>query len=63
MMRFLIQKNLKNKRQKNYFIYVKEKLNHEISISELLIICSVNLNGSGDIIPGKFFHYYSSGKK
>ncbi len=40
-----------------------EKLNHEISISELLIVCSVNLNGSGDIIPGKFFHYYSSGKK
>tara|TARA_E500000178_G_scaffold127336_1_gene127096 strand:- start:8 stop:1282 length:1275 start_codon:yes stop_codon:yes gene_type:complete len=57
-------KEFKKIRDRKIISYMsKEKLNHEISISELLIICSVNLDGSGDIIPGKFFHYYSSGKK
>ena len=38
-------------------------MDKEISISELLIVCSVNIEGSNDIIPGKFFHYLSSGKR
>ena len=54
-------KKIRNRKINSYMS--NDKLNHEISISELLIVCSVNLNGSGDIIPGKFFHYYSSGKK
>ena len=41
----------------------KDNLDKEISISELLLVCSVNVEGSNDIIPGKFFHYLSSGKK
>ena len=41
----------------------KNNLDKEISISELLMVCSVNIEGSNDIIPGKFFHYLSSGKK
>ncbi len=41
----------------------KKNLDKEISISELLMVCSVNVKGSNDIIPGKFFHYLSSGKK
>jgi len=27
------------------------------------MVCSVNVEGSNDIIPGKFFHYLSSGKR
>ena len=27
------------------------------------MVCSVNVEESNDIIPGKFFHYLSSGKK
>ena len=41
----------------------KKNLDKEISISELLMVCSVNVEESNDIIPGKFFHYLSSGKK
>ena len=41
----------------------KDNLDKEISISELLLVCSVNVEGSNDIIPGKFYHYLSSGKK
>ena len=41
----------------------KNNLDKEISISELLMVCSVNIEGSNDIIPGKFFHYLSSGKR
>ena len=41
----------------------KNNLDQEISISELLMVCSVNVEGSNDIIPGKFFHYLSSGKR
>jgi hypothetical protein len=41
----------------------KNNLDKEISISELLLVCSVNVEGSNDIIPGKFYHYLSSGKK
>ena len=41
----------------------KDKLDKEISISELLLVCSVNVEGSNDIIPGKFYHYLSSSKK
>jgi glycosyltransferase involved in cell wall biosynthesis len=41
----------------------KNNLDEEISISELLMVCSVNIEGSNDIIPGKFFHYLSSGKR
>ena len=41
----------------------KNNLDKEISISELLLVCSVNVEGSNDIVPGKFFHYLSSGKK
>ena len=41
----------------------KNNLDKEISISELLMVCSVNVEGSNDIIPGKFFHYLSSGKR
>ena len=41
----------------------KNNLDKEISVSELLMVCSVNIEGSNDIIPGKFFHYLSSGKK
>ena len=38
-------------------------LNEEICISEILVVCSVNVEGCNDIVPGKFFHYLSSGKK
>tara|TARA_Y100000813_G_scaffold72891_1_gene51608 strand:- start:693 stop:1214 length:522 start_codon:yes stop_codon:yes gene_type:complete len=41
----------------------KDEIDNEIEISELLVVCSVNLNDSNDIVPGKFFHYLSSGKK
>ena len=41
----------------------KDNLDKEISISELLLVCSVNVDGSNDIIPGKFYHYLSSSKK
>jgi len=41
----------------------KDNLDKEISISELLLVCSVNVEGSNDIIPGKFYHYLSSSKK
>ena len=41
----------------------KNNLDKEISVSELLMVCSVNVEGSNDIIPGKFFHYLSSGKR
>ena len=54
---------LKNKRQKLFLICQKRNLDKEISISELLMVCSVNVEESNDIIPGKFFHYLSSGKK
>ena len=40
----------------------KSELDKEIGISELLVVCSVNMKGSNDIIPGKFFHYLSSNK-
>ena len=41
----------------------KDEIDNEIEISELLVVCSVNLNDSNDIVPGKFFHYLSAGKK
>ena len=41
----------------------QKDLNKEICISEVLIVCSVNVKGCDDIVPGKFFHYLSSGKK
>ena len=41
----------------------KNEIDNEIEISELLVVCSVNLNDSNDIVPGKFFHYLSSGKR
>lgn len=41
----------------------KSDLNKEICISEVLVVCSVNIKGCDDIIPGKFFHYLSSNKK
>ena len=41
----------------------KNKLDKEIEISEILVVCSVNMKGCNDIVPGKFFHYLSSGKK
>jgi len=28
-----------------------------------LVVCSVNMKGCNNIVPGKFFHYLSSGKK
>ena len=40
----------------------KSELDKEIGISELLVVCSVNMKSSNDIIPGKFFHYLSSNK-
>ena len=40
----------------------KSDLDKEIGISELLVVCSVNMKSSNDIIPGKFFHYLSSNK-
>ena len=53
-------KNLENRR---LFLHVQKDLNEEICISEVLIVCSVNIKGCDDIVPGKFFHYLSSGKK
>ena len=41
----------------------KNELDKEIEISEILVVCSVNMKGCNDIVPGKFFHYLSSGKK
>ena len=40
----------------------KSELDKEIGISELLVVCSVNMKSSNDIVPGKFFHYLSSNK-
>ena len=40
----------------------KNEIDKEIEISELLVVCSVNMKGCNDIIPGKFFHYLSSRK-
>ena len=53
----------KAQRPKDYFLHVQKDLNEEICISEVLIVCSVNVKECNDIVPGKFFHYLSSGKK
>ena len=54
-------KNLKNHKIISYMS--QNDLNKEICISEVLVVCSVNIKGCDDIVPGKFFHYLSSGKK
>ena len=57
-------KEFKNLENRKIISYMSQKdLNKEICISEVLIVCSVNVKGCDDIVPGKFFHYLSSGKK
>jgi hypothetical protein len=57
-------KEFKKLKQRKIISYMSQKdLNEEICISEVLIVCSVNIKGCDDIVPGKFFHYLSSGKK
>ena len=41
----------------------KNEIDKEIEISEVLVVCSVNMKDCNDIVPGKFFHYLSSGKR
>tara|TARA_B100000886_G_scaffold340283_1_gene308930 strand:- start:607 stop:1857 length:1251 start_codon:yes stop_codon:yes gene_type:complete len=40
----------------------KDELDYEISISQLLLVSSVNMPEVNDVITGKFFHYLSSKK-
>ena len=57
-------KEFKKLKNQKIISYMSQKdLNEEICISEVLIVCSVNIKGCNDIVPGKFFHYLSSGKK
>ena len=57
-------KEFKKLKQRKIISYMSQNdLNEEICISEILVVCSVNVEGCNDIVPGKFFHYLSSGKK
>ena len=57
-------KEFKKLKQRKIISYMSQNdLNEEICISEILVVCSVNIEGCNDIVPGKFFHYLSSGKK
>tara|TARA_B100000989_G_C19522254_1_gene464801 strand:+ start:1500 stop:2750 length:1251 start_codon:yes stop_codon:yes gene_type:complete len=58
------KKFLKIKKYCSFNTYLsKEKLDYEISISQLLLVSSVNMPKVNDVITGKFFHYLSSRKK
>ena len=58
------KKFLKIKKYCSFYPYLsKEKLDYEISISQLLLVSSVNMPKVNDVITGKFFHYLSSRKK
>ena len=57
-------KEFKKLKNRKIISYMSQKdLNEEICISEVLVVCSINIKGCNDIVPGKFFHYLSSGKK
>ena len=57
-------KEFKNLENRKIISYMSQKdLNKEICISEVLIVCSVNIKGCDDVVPESFFITYHLEKK